>query len=196
MSSALSLNAYFVKEHVGLFKAANNFDIHLPESGALLMECREENLGFWTKLLRFTDYKRMTPFHIRVRTAAGEPVLEVRRGVSFWLSRVEVLDAQGRRVGGFKQKFFTLGGAFEVLDAGDQPLCRLQGKWTGWEFKFQRPDGRVVASVNKKWAGMAKELFTSADNYLLEISHDIPAEDPLRTLVVAAVLCIDMVLKE
>ena len=41
-----------------------------------------------------------------------------------------------------------------------------------------------------------KELFTSADNYILEISPQVPAGNPLRQLIMAAVMCIDMVLKE
>ena len=196
MNPVLSRNAFFVKEHVGILKAANNFDIHDPESGAVIMECREEKLGLFTKLLRFTDYKRMTPFDIQVRTPDGRPVLRITRGVSFFLSKVDVSDEQGRRVGGFKQKFFSIGGAFEVLDAAGQIICRLQGKWTGWEFKFLRPGGQEVACVTKKWAGMAKELFTSADNYMLTIASEVAPEDDIRHLILGAVLCIDMVLKE
>ena len=196
MNPVLSRNAFFVKEHVGILKAANNFDIHDPESGAVILECREENLGLFTKLLRFTDYKRMTPFDIQVRTPDDRPVLRITRGVSFFLSKVDVSDERGRRVGGFKQKFFSIGGAFEVLDAAGQTICRLQGKWTGWEFKFLRPGGQEVACVTKKWAGMAKELFTSADNYMLTIASEVAPEDDIRHLILGAVLCIDMVLKE
>ena len=43
---------------------------------------------------------------------------------------------------------------------------------------------------------MGKELFTSADNYVLEISESIPADNVARPLIIAAVMCIDMVLKE
>jgi uncharacterized protein YxjI len=50
--------------------------------------------------------------------------------------------------------------------------------------------------VTKKWSGLGKELFTSADNYVLQISNDVPADNPLRMLIMAAVMCIDLVLKE
>ena len=50
--------------------------------------------------------------------------------------------------------------------------------------------------MTKKWAGMGKELFTSADNYVLQISDNVPADNPVRQLILAAVMCIDMVLKE
>jgi uncharacterized protein YxjI len=194
MQSALNRNLYLVKEHYGLFKAANNFDIFDPETGQLILACREDKLGPFVKLLRFTDYKRYTPFQIEVRTPTGEAVLDVRRGISFFLSKVDVV-ANGQRIGGFQQQLFSIGGAFTVLDAHDQPLCQLKGKWTGWDFRFMAGD-RELAHVTKKWGGLGKELFTSADNYILEISNHVPPNSQIRQLILAAVLCIDMVLKE
>ena len=53
-----------------------------------------------------------------------------------------------------------------------------------------------MAHVTKKWAGLGKEMFTSADNYMLEISAQLPVDDDKRKLILGAVMCIDMVLKE
>ena len=195
MHKILNKNLYLVKEHVGMFKAANNFDIYDPDSGEVIMECREDNLGLLTKYLRFTDYKRMTPFDIQVRTPQGEQVVRVKRGISIFLSKVDVLDELNQLIGGFKQKLFSIGGAFTVLDPYDKPVCQLKGKWTGWDFKFL--DGnKELAHVTKKWAGIGKELFTTADNYVLQISDSVPQDDAARQLILAAVMCIDMVLKE
>jgi uncharacterized protein YxjI len=196
MNTELSRNLFLVKEHTGIFKAANNYDILDPQTGQVVLHCREENLGPLTKLLRFTDYKRMTPFDVSIRTVTGQPVLSVTRGISIVLSNVSVLDEHGQRVGGFKQKFFSVGGKFDVLDASERVVCTLQGKWTGWDFKFVAPDGTVLAQVTKKWAGLGKEMFTSADNYAMTISDAVPADDTRRMLMMGAVMCIDMVLKE
>ena len=178
-----------------MFKAANNFDIYNPDTQELLMTCREEQLGFLTKMFRFTDYKRLTPFHVEIKTAKGEPVLEVKRGVSLFLSTVEVLDEKGLLVGRFKQKFFSVGGKFDVLDPQNNVLCTLKGKWTSWDFKFMQGNSEL-AQVNKKWAGVGRELFTSADNYMLSVNDSVRKDDPVRILILAAVMCIDMVLKE
>ncbi|MBI1337374.1 MAG: RNAase [Phycisphaera sp.] len=164
MSNPLELNLYLVKEHVGAFKASNNYDIYNPQTGQIVMHCREEGLGLFTKILRFTDYKRMTPFDVVVRTPDGRQVVRVKRGISLFLSKVQVLDGENRLVGMFKQKFFSIGGAFTVLDTQEQPVCMLRGKWTGWDFRFVK-DEEEYAHVSKKWAGLGKELFTSADNY-------------------------------
>jgi uncharacterized protein YxjI len=196
MNAVLNRNLFFVKEHVAMFKAANSFDIFDPETKEVIMQCREENLGFFTKMFRFTDYKRMTPFDIDIKTPSGEKILTVKRGVSFWLSKVEVLNENGVLIGSFKQKFLSIGGKFEVLDASDRSLCTLKGKWTSWDFKFVSNDNKEFATVTKKWAGFGKEFFTSADNYVLQINNDVPENHPLRQLILAAVMCIDLVLKE
>ena len=195
MHKALQENQFFVKEHVGIFKASNNYDIFNPASGQKVLECREPNLGFFAKLFRFTDYKRMTPFHIEIRTPEGGKVLSVKRGISLFLSTVEVLDENDQLIGRFKQKLFSIGGKFDVLDPQDQVVCTLSGKWTSWEFRFMRGDTEL-ACVSKKWAGIGKELFTTADNYMLSISPAVAPTDRARLLIVAAVMCIDMVLKE
>lgn len=195
MNSLLNRNLFFVKEHVGMFKAANNYDIHNPDNQEVIMNCREEKLGFFTKMLRFTDYKRMTPFNVEVTTPSGERVLTVKRGVSIFLSTVDVYDENDKLVGKFKQKFFSIGGKFNVLDPEENILCTLKGKWTSWDFKFVN-DNLEYGHVSKKWAGLGKEMFTSADNYMLEINEAVPKDDPLRILILSAVICIDMVLKE
>ncbi len=196
MHPVLNKNLFFVKEHVKIFKAANSFDVFDPETSEMILQCREENLGFFTKMFRFTDYKRTTPFEIDIKTPNGQTILTVKRGVSFFLSTVQVLDERKQLIGMFKQKFLSIGGKFEVLDASERPLCMLKGKWTSWDFKFVSNDGKEFATVTKKWNGLGKELFTSADNYILQISSQVPADNPLRMLIMAAVMCIDLVLKE
>ena len=195
MHASLQQNQFFVKEHVGIFKAANNYDIFDPTSQQKVLECREPNLGIFTKIFRFTDYKRMTPFSVEIRTPEGQKVLTVKRGISLILSTVDVLDENDCVVGHFSQKLFSIGGKFDVLNAQKQVICTLRGKWTSWDFRVVRGETEL-ASVTKKWMGVGRELFTSADNYVLSIAPSVAANDPARLLIVAAVMCIDMVLKE
>lgn len=195
MHAVLRNNLFFFKEQVGMFKAANNYDIYDPNTNQKIIECREPNLGIFTKVFRFTDYKRMTPFDIQVCTPEGQNILSVKRGFSIFDSRVEVFDELGKLAGTFSRKFFSIGGKFDVLDAQGTLICTLQGKWTSWDFRIMKGE-KELANVSKKWAGLGKELFTSADNYMLKIDGGVAASDSTRILIMAAVLCIDMVLKE
>ncbi len=195
MNPIFNKNTYLIKEQLGIFKAANKYDIYDATNNQMILKCDEPVLGFFTKMLRFTDYKRMTPFDVQITTTEGKPLLSVVRGISVFRSDVEVLDDKNQLVGKFSQKFWSVGGKFELFDKNGFALCTLQGKWTGWDFKFTK-DNQELAHVSKKWAGIGKEFFTSADNYVLNINDTVAADNPVRMMILAAVVCIDMVLKE
>ena len=194
MTETLQRNDFLVEEG-GALRAAFSFDIRDPESGETLLECREPPLGRLTKLLRFSDLKRTTPFRLDVRTPGGHPVMRITRGVPIMVSCVQVFDDEGVPIGGFRQKPFSIAGAFDVLDAQGHQVCRLQGKATGTEFSFVAPDNIVLAKISKQWAGMRKELLTSADNYLLSIEKAVPNDRTIRCLILASAICIGMVVK-
>ena len=107
-----------------------------------------------------------------------------------------VYDENQQALGMFKQKMFSFGGKFEVLNNQGEKLCTLKGKVLKRQFKFLGKQGEELAIVDQKWAGLGKELFTTADNYALTIAEQVPQNDPIRIMILAAVVCIDMVMKE
>ena len=196
MDSILEKNLYLFKEHVGLFKASNNYDIYDPESKEMILHCREKNLNIFYKIVRifFRNYKRMTPFEIEIKGLSGKKILKVKKGFSFFLSKIQVFDENDNLVGIFKQRL-SFKSNFDMLDKRENLVCKLKGNFIGWNFKFLKGDNEV-GLVTKKWSGIGKEMFTSADNYILEIKDKVEKDSPLRLLILAAVICIDMVIKE
>ena len=195
MDSVLEKNLYLFKEHVGFLKAHNNYDIYDPESKEMILHCREKNLNAFYKIVRlFRNYKRMTPFEIVINRLDGKKILKVKKGFSFFLSKIQVFDENDNLVGIFKQRL-SFNTNFDMLDKREKLVCKLKGNFIGWNFKFIRGDTEV-GLVTKKWAGIGKEMFTSADNYILEIKNKVEKDSPLRVLILAAVICIDMVIKE
>lgn len=195
MHPLLKTNLFFVKEHLGLFKASSNYDIYDPESKQLLFQCREIDLNIVSKLLRFTGFKRCTPFDIQITTENSERVLKLKKGISLFLSTVSVYDENEQKVGYLKQRLFPLGNNFDVFDVNDTLICSLNGSLFAWDFKFVR-NQEAIGTVTKKWAGIGKELFTTADNYILEINSSVAKDDLARLMMVASILCIDMVINE
>lgn len=195
MHQALNKNKLFVKEHTGVFKAANSYDIFDLETKEMLMECREPGLGFFTKLFRFTKYKAMTPFDIII-SANGAPIVNVKRGVTFIRSVVSVFGETGEQVGTLRKIFKLFKPSFEILSITGEKLGVLEGNFVGWDFTIKNNDGEVLATISKKWAGVGKELFTTADNYAIIIADSVKENDPVRVLIFGAVMSIDMVLKE
>ncbi|MDX1996995.1 MAG: phospholipid scramblase-related protein [Thermoanaerobaculia bacterium] len=102
----------------------------------------------------------------------------------------------GAALGSFRSKAISLGGAFFVLDASGQTVAEIKGDWKGWNFRFLDTAGRELGTVTKQWAGIGKELFTSADTYLIALSDAAPRGANQVALLLAAGLAIDVVFKE
>ena len=197
MKKILQKNTFLFKEHVGLFKASNNYDVYDPQTNEIILHCREKNLNPFYKIIRLllTDFKSMTPFEIEVSGLDGKKVIKVKKGLSLVLSKIEVFDENDRLIGLIKLKLFPLGNNFEIFDEIGNLVSKLNGSLIGWDFKFVK-DKNTIARVTKKWSGIGKELFTSADNYVLDINDSVERTSSLRRLIFGAVICIDMVLKE
>ncbi len=194
------LRTFLVKERAGLLKLTDTYDIFDPATNAQVAIAMEEIPGFM-KLLRLLINKQIMPTTVNIYegTETNHPVspaISIRRGPIFFRSRVEVRGPEGNMIGYFKQKFFSLGGAFMVFDPQDQQIAEIKGDWKGWNFKITLTDGQEIGVVAKKWAGLAKEFFTSADNYVITLSDGVDAKPGLVMLLLAAGIAIDTVFKE
>ena len=83
--------------------------------------------------------------------------------------------------------------------AGSHPGCCSIGgiqaeNWRAWNFSLTDATDTEVARITKTFEGVAKTLFTTADNYVLQVHR--PLEEPLRSLVVASALTVDTALKQ
>ncbi|KQZ40056.1 phospholipid scramblase-related protein [Duganella sp. Root1480D1] len=184
---------YFVKEHVGVLKLSDTYDIIDPETQQNL-GVAQEKLSFLIHALRLVIDKRMLPTKVEISEQVNGPaLLTIKRGMTLLRSRIEILDRSGQAIGYFKSKLFSLGGGFFVYDMRDQLIAEVKGDWKGWNFKFLDSKGNEKGTVSKKWAGIGKELFTTADNYMISIAEDFKANSGL---LLAAGLAIDIVYKE
>jgi len=193
--SILLQNQFMVEEQSGFLRPLFEFDIRDPDGGQVVMECREVTVKGMTRLLRMTSYKRSTPFDVHVCLPGGEPVMRLVRGVPVVASRVRVYDDGGAYIGGFHQRAWSVSGKFDVVDAHDEPVCKLVGRSRGKAFCFLTPDGVELARVTKQWAGLAKALFSSSDHYLVEIEDIVPPDATLRCLILASAICVGLILK-
>jgi uncharacterized protein YxjI len=190
------LKTFLVKERVGVLKLVDAFDIYDPATGKQVGVAKE-NVGVLLHLLRLVINKRLLPTVVEVREhEGGRVVLAIRRGFSLLRSYVTVTDGVGTEIGRFKSKLFSIGGGFHVLDGREQPVAEIKGDWKGWNFRFLTPDGSEIGRVTKKWAGLGKELFTSADNYVISLSESHATRAEAMPLLLAAGLAIDTIYKE
>jgi uncharacterized protein YxjI len=192
----LERTTFFVKEHVALLKLTDTYDILDPATQQQIGVAREEPPA-WAKWLRLVVNKHMLPTTVNIYETEGQPpVASIHRGFTFLRSKIRVVGPGGQALGYFKSKLFSLGGGFHVFDHADHQVAEVKGNWKGWNFKFLDQSGREIGTVTKKWAGLGKELFTSADNYIIALSDHTGASPETSALLLAAGLSIDIVFKE
>lgn len=188
--------AFFIREHVGVMKIKDTYDILDPENQQPLGIAKETTAG-WILALRFLLNKSMLPLTVIICAGESEkPLLTLSRGFTFLRSKVWIANAEGNRIGYFKSKLFSLGGGFLIYDMQDTKVADIKGDWKGWNFRFLNADGQEIGLVTKKWGGIGKELFTSADNYLISISDLGAQQAAYGALLLAAGIAIDTVFKE
>lgn len=189
---------YLVKERVALIKLCDTYDIFDPETEGQIGIAKEEPAS-WAKYGRLLMKKHFLPTVVNVYEDESQPpVITVTKGFTFLRAKLIVSNNRGTELGYFQSKWFSLGGGFYIYDMNDQQLAEVAGDWKGWNFTFKGANGKEYGQVTKKWAGIGKELFTSADNYVISMG-DVgtgKARDALTTLLLAAGICIDVVFKE
>ncbi|MDQ1479661.1 MAG: hypothetical protein QOI44_522 [Actinomycetota bacterium] len=129
-----------------------------------------------------------------IRDVNEQPLLVLTRPRKFMKSKFQITKPDGTVVGDVAQKN-VIGKIRFSLNANGQEVGTLSAEnWRAWNFNIQDASGTEVARITKTWEGLAKTVFTTADNYVVEFKAAI--EDPLRSIVVAAALCVDTALKQ
>ena len=116
----------------------------------------------------------------------------MKRAFTFFLSKINVYQNE-QLVGYYKQRF-RIKPTFEIYDKNDKLIANIKGNFIAWDFKIEDINGNIIGGINKKWAGLAKELFTSADNYVIRFHGKV--DETTRRLIMSAAASLDMVYKE
>ena len=186
--------AFFVREQVAVLRFADAYDLLDPVSAQPIGLAQEKPRLKWLRLL---VKKQMLPTEIVVLEADQQTVaLRLEKGWSFFTSRLTVTDARGRKLGSLRNTLFSLSRKLLVEDAEGRSLGEFSGDVFSLTRQLKDPAGVVIGTMDKKWAGLAKELFTSADNYHLEIAPAFAGQPDKVALLLAACLAYDVIFAE
>jgi uncharacterized protein YxjI len=131
---------------------------------------------------------------LQIVDMTGAVQLTVTRPAKVFKSRFTIADGTGRELGQIVQRNM-IGKIRFGFEANGQELGSLNAEnWRAWNFNIQDAAGNEVARITKTWEGLAKTLFTTADNYVVKIHRQL--EEPLRSLVIASALSVDTALKQ
>lgn len=193
--SLLERNRFIVNQKAKLIELTNEYAI-LDEEGNRIGAIRQEGQSKLKKLARFVSSLDQFMTHtLAVYEDDGTKVLQLTRPRKFMKSRLEVSDGQGMPVGTIAQENVIGKVRFSLTGQGGEALGGIRAEnWRAWDFRIEDAQGTEVGRITKKWAGLGKEMFTTADNYVVEI--DDAAKGPLRQLAIAAAAGVDTALKQ
>jgi hypothetical protein len=195
----LECNRFAIQEHKKILSSVQSYEIRNAENGEVVGFARE-NIGGFTQAMRWIISKALLPTMVEVREKPDDSlVFTLRRGWYIFRSRVEVRDSMDQVVGYFKSKFFTISGGFHVYDKDGKYFAHVKGRMFGFDYRFLTEDGTVeLGHVSKRIggaAGLAREVFFSADNYYLEVNPELNEQPLAKMLLLAATLAVDLIYK-
>lgn len=163
------------------------------QQGRPIGAVREVGQSLLKKAVRVERY---SSHRLHVVDLEGRVLLTLTKPVPLVRLKVMVRTADGAEIGEIVQKWVSvLGKMTFALEAGGEPVGSINGEdGDSWDFNIQDAKGNEVARITKTSAGLAKEIFTKSDNYVVNITR--PLEDPLRSLVIAAALALDTMLRQ
>ena len=183
-----------VNQKLKLIELNNQYSV-FDSSGKQIASVNQVGQSTAKKLLRLvSSLDQFLTHKLEISDMKGQVLLRLTRPAKVFKSTVIVSDGADREVGRIVQENM-IGKINFSLQVGQQQIGAIKGEnWRAWNFRIEDASGTEVARITKKFEGIAKTLFTTADNYVLNIHR--PLEQPLISLVVAAALSIDTALKQ
>ena len=165
------------------------------QNGTQIGAVRQVGQSAAKKVLRFvSNVDQYLTHKFQVVDMQGNVLLALTRPAKLIKSKIIVQDGAGRELGQVVQQNM-IGKIHFGLESGGQPVGSINAEnWRAWNFNIQDAAGNEVARITKTWEGLAKTMFTTADNYVVHITAEL--QEPLRSMVVASALCVDTALKQ
>ncbi len=196
MSDLLNRDRLIFNQKAKLVELNIDFAIR-DEQGAEIGRVTQEGQSQLKKVARLvTSLDQFMTHSLAVYDASGAKVVELTRPRKILKSTVVVNDGAGHAVGRIVQQNMVGKIRFALEDSQGRGIGSINAEnWRAWNFSIRDPAGTEVARITKTWEGLAKALFTTADDYLLEISSsNVPLA--LRQLILASAAGVDLALKQ
>jgi uncharacterized protein YxjI len=182
-----------VNQKARLVEINNEYAIH-DQNGTQIGAIRQVGQSTAKKVMRvLTNVDQYMTHKLQVVDRDGSVALQLTRPAKLVKSKIIVQNGQGVELGTIVQQN-AIGKIRFGLMAPQGQVGQIQAEnWRAWNFRIADAADNEVARITKTWEGLAKTLFTTADNYVVQIHA--PLAEPLRSLVVAAAVSVDLALK-
>lgn len=172
------------------FELKNSYDV-FDESQQAVLKVQETGGGF-LELLGRLFLGPMRPFSVDISDlTTGDVVLKLKRPFRFIFHRLDIMAGNGEKIGSIERRWSWVRRIYSIQDAQGNEVATLFGPFLKpWTFEIKQGE-MVIGTVQKKWSGLGKELFTDADNFGIDLGN---ISDPtLKSLAFASIVLIDVV---
>ena len=183
-----------VNQKAKLIEVTNEYKV-MDQNGNQIGSVTEVGQSTLKKVARFvSSLDQFMTHRLEIRDAYGQPQLVLTRPAKVFKSKVLVSRPDGSPVGEIVQENM-IGKINFAMNVDGRKVGAIKAEnWRAWNFAIVDHAENEVARITKTWEGLAKTMFTTADNYVLQIHYQLP--EPLLSLVVATALTVDTALKQ
>jgi uncharacterized protein YxjI len=195
VSDLLQRDLLVINQKAKLVELTDEYRIR-DEEGNDIGYIREEGQSVAKKAVRLvSNLDQFFTHRLVVYDKDNAKVVELLRPRKIMKSRVEITDGSGRAVGTIVQRNVFGKKRFALEGSSGEQLGSINAEnWRAWDFAIEDQTGAEVGRITKKWAGILKEGFTTADNYVLQISGQVSPD--LRLMMLGSAAGVDLALKQ
>lgn len=177
-----------------LIELTNQYAV-FSSTGAQIGSVNEVGQNAAKKAVRLlTNLDQFLTHTLEIRDNAGTKLLSIKRPAKIMKSKFVVSDGMDREIGMILQENM-IGKIRFAFQVNGQTIGALKAEnWRAWNFRIEDHTGEEVARITKTWEGLLTTMFTTADNYVVQLAKPLP--QPLLSMVVASALSIDTALKQ
>jgi uncharacterized protein YxjI len=183
-----------VNQKAKLIELNNQYSV-FNQSGQQIAAVNQVGQSAAKKAMRLlTSLDQFMTHKLEIADNSGHVLLRITRPAKVMKSTVIVSDGNDQEIGRIVQDN-VFGKVHFTLQAGGHTYGAIKAEnWRAWNFRIEDHTGAEIARITKTFEGIAKTMFTTADNYVVQIHTQIA--QPLNSLVVAAALSVDTALKQ
>jgi uncharacterized protein YxjI len=183
-----------VNQKAKLIEITNQYSV-FDQTGRQIASVNEIGQSKAKKVMRLvSNLDQFFSHKLEITDAAGAVVLRLTRPAKVFKSTIVVSDGNDQEIGRIVQENM-IGKIHFALQVGGQTIGAIRAEnWRAWNFRIEDGAGNEVARITKTWEGLAKTMFTTADNYVVQLHGQLP--QPLLSLIVASALSVDTALKQ
>ena len=199
--SFVDLDEVIIDEKISAFKFTNAYKIYNTtghQVGAIEQVNQVSGGAMAAQILFGSKMKAVQAFEFNIVDNEGKRIAGLKRdGLGGGVSAVRTMsvsDADGSALGTVHVIPHAWLPSFDIRNTRGDTICSIESDWKGYVYTLKSPTGSELGMINKKWTGLAREYFTTADKYQVKLYDDLRGKN--RLLVFTASVLIDIISHE